>query len=163
MTSQGGWSCVQAQDCSTHQGEGEPNGSTNSEEAEHARHLGGRHRPVEHQRLLKGHDGYDFDFAGDEDRQHQSELQFAPLFNINLPQQWFVTLFPSSDIRINLMDDGKLFLPFNIMVGKMVTRSIVASVELGVPMVNDYEEVAEKLLARQSKAPIPGNMERRTK
>jgi hypothetical protein len=32
-------------------------------------------------------------------------LQLAPLCNVNLPQRWFVTLFPSSDIRINPMDD----------------------------------------------------------
>jgi hypothetical protein len=91
---------------------------------------------------------YDYDFAGEADRPHRSELQFAPLFNINLPQQWFVTLYPSSDIRINLIDGGKLFLPFNAMVGKMVTRSIVASVEIGVPMVNDYHVYDFKLEAR---------------
>lgn len=59
-----------------------------------------------------------------------------------------MTLFPSSDIRINLMDDGKLFLPFNVMVGKLVTRSIVASVELGVPTVHDYKVYDFKLEAR---------------
>jgi hypothetical protein len=91
---------------------------------------------------------YDYDFAGDEDRPHRSELQLAPLFNVNLPQQWFVTLFPRSDIRINLIDGGKLFLPFNVMVGKMVTKSIVASLEIGVPIVNDYQVYDFKLEAR---------------
>ena len=71
-----------------------------------------------------------------------------PLFNVNLPQQWFVTLFPSSDIRLNLLDGGKLFLPFNAMVGKLVTRAIVASVEIGVPIVNDYKVYDFKLEAR---------------
>jgi hypothetical protein len=91
---------------------------------------------------------YDYDFAGAADRPHRSELQLDPVFNVNLPQQWFVTLFPSSDIRINLLDGGKLFLPFNVMVGKLVTRSIVASVELGVPIVNDYQVYDFKLEAR---------------
>jgi hypothetical protein len=91
---------------------------------------------------------YDYDFAGDADRPHRSELQLGPVFNVNLPQRWFVTLFSSSDIRINLMDDGKLFLPFNVMVGKLVTRAIVASVEFGVPMVDDYQVYDFKLEAR---------------
>jgi hypothetical protein len=34
------------------------------------------------------------------------------------------------------------------MVGKMVTRSMVASVEIGVPIVNDYEVYDFKLEAR---------------
>jgi hypothetical protein len=34
------------------------------------------------------------------------------------------------------------------MVGKLVTRSIVASLELGVPIVNDYQVYDFKLEAR---------------
>jgi hypothetical protein len=43
-----------------------------------------------------------------------SNLQFAPTFNIGLPDRWFLTLFPSADIRINYGDPitgqtGRLF------------------------------------------------------
>jgi hypothetical protein len=62
---------------------------------------------------------YDFDIAGDNDRGHLSELQLAPLVNFALPDNWFVNLYPSTDIRINLGkqrpgDEGSLFLPFNL-------------------------------------------------
>jgi hypothetical protein len=96
---------------------------------------------------------YDVDYAGDDDRRHISELQLAPLVNIALPAQWFVNLYPSSDIRYNFTakrpgDTGRWFFPFNFMVGKMVTRSMVASVEIGVPIVDDYKVYDFKLEAR---------------
>jgi hypothetical protein len=77
----------------------------------------------------------------------------APLVNIGLPDGWFVNLYPSSDIRYNFAakrpgDSGRWFVPFNFMVGKMVTRSIVASLEMGVPIVNDYQVYDFKLEAR---------------
>jgi hypothetical protein len=86
---------------------------------------------------------YDVDTGGDNHRSHISELQLAPLVNFALPDQWFLNLYPSSDIRINLLDKrpgdkGKLFLPFNFMVGKLLTKSIVGSIEIGFPIVNDY-------------------------
>ena len=93
---------------------------------------------------------YDFDFAGRSERAHKSELQLSPLLNVNLPDRWFVTLFPSTDIKINLTgkrpgDSGRLFLPFNAMAGKMITKSIVGSLEIGVPIVNDYKQYDFKM------------------
>ena len=44
---------------------------------------------------------YDYDFTGESDRRHISELQLAPLVNVALPDGWFVNLYPSSDIRYN--------------------------------------------------------------
>jgi hypothetical protein len=57
------------------------------------------------------------------------------------------------DIRYNFGskrpgDAGRWFFPFNFMVGKMVTRSVVASVEIGIPIVDDYEVYDFKLEAR---------------
>jgi hypothetical protein len=96
---------------------------------------------------------YDYDFAGESDRRHISELQLAPLVNVALPDSWFVNLYPSSDIRYNFAakrpgDAGRWFLPFNFMVGKLLTRSIVASLEIGVPIVNDYQVYDFKLEGR---------------
>jgi hypothetical protein len=96
---------------------------------------------------------YDYDFAGESDRRHISELQLAPLVNLALPDTWFVNLYPSSDIRYNFAskrpgDTGRWFFPFNFMVGKMVTRSMVASVEIGVPIVDAYQVYDFKIEAR---------------
>jgi hypothetical protein len=43
--------------------------------------------------------------------------------NIGLPDRWFVTLYPSNDIRINYRQPvsgqtGRLFLPFDASVGQ---------------------------------------------
>jgi hypothetical protein len=81
---------------------------------------------------------YDFDVGGDHSRRHISELQLAPLLNFALPHNWFLNLYPSSDIRINLMhqrpgDKGSLFLPFDFMVGKLLSNSVVTSLEIGFP------------------------------
>jgi Putative MetA-pathway of phenol degradation len=44
---------------------------------------------------------YAISFAGDPSRRNISEPQIAPTLNIGLPSRWFVTLYPSYDIRIN--------------------------------------------------------------
>ena len=86
---------------------------------------------------------YDFGFAAEPSRRVRNEAQFAPTFNIGLPDRWFVTLYPSYDIRINYGQaatgqTGRLFLPFNASVGRSLTDKLIASVEVGVPIVNDY-------------------------
>jgi hypothetical protein len=96
---------------------------------------------------------YDFDVAGKDNRRHVSELQLAPIVNLALPNRWFVNFFPSSDIRYNFADErpgdtGKWFVPFNAMIGRMVDRSTVASLEVGVPIVDDYVVYDFKLEAR---------------
>jgi hypothetical protein len=98
---------------------------------------------------------YQFDFAGDSKRNHVSNLQFQPAVNFRLPGLWFVQLYPSPDIRINLgdkraEDSGKLFLPFDAMVGWILGDRAVASVEIGVPIINDYKVYDFKMEARVS-------------
>lgn len=96
---------------------------------------------------------YDFDFAGDDDRADISELQLAPVVYVNLPNQWFVNFYPSSDIRYNFADkrpgdDGRLFLPFDIMVGKLLTKDMIASLEVAFPLVQNYQVYDFKAEAR---------------
>ena len=43
---------------------------------------------------------YDVSFAGDPSKRNISNLQLAPFLNIGLPDDWFVALYPSADIRI---------------------------------------------------------------
>jgi hypothetical protein len=86
---------------------------------------------------------YAVSFAGDPTKKNISNLQFAPMLNIGLPDRWFVTLFPSPDIRINYGDPitgqtGRWFVPFDIRVGKKFTENIALSLEIGVPIVKDY-------------------------
>jgi hypothetical protein len=49
-----------------------------------------------------------------------------------LPDKWFVTLYPSYDIRFNYGDPvsgqrGKLFLPADFAIGRNVTDNAVMS------------------------------------
>jgi hypothetical protein len=86
---------------------------------------------------------YAVSFAGDPTRRNISNLQFAPTFNIGLPDRWFVTFYPSPDIRINYGDPitgqtGRLFLPFDIRVGRKLSDNAALSLEVGVPIIKDY-------------------------
>jgi hypothetical protein len=86
---------------------------------------------------------YDVSFAGDPTRRNISNLQFAPTFNIGLPDRWFLTFFPSPDIRINFGDPitgqtGRLFLPFDVRVGRKLSDNVALSFEIGVPIIKDY-------------------------
>jgi hypothetical protein len=86
---------------------------------------------------------YDTSFAGDPTRRNISNLQFAPTFNLGLPDRWFITFYPSADIRINLGDPitsqtGRLFLPFDARIGRKLSDNCALSFELGVPIIKDY-------------------------
>jgi hypothetical protein len=86
---------------------------------------------------------YDLSVAGDPTRRNISNLQFGPALNVGLPDRWFVTFYPSQDIRYNFGDPvtgqtGRLFLPFDVRVGKKVDDHMAASIELGVPIIKDY-------------------------
>jgi hypothetical protein len=83
---------------------------------------------------------YQFDFAGDPLRRHFSDLQFAPTLNIALPKEWYVALFPSTDIRYNFMN-REWFVPLNIEVGRQWSTNLVTSLELGVPIYRELNPV----------------------
>jgi len=86
---------------------------------------------------------YDVSFAGDPSRRNVSNLQLAPMLNINLPDRWFFTLYPNTEIRINYGDPipgqtGRLFLPVDFMVGRNVLKDVTLSLEFSVPVIKDY-------------------------
>jgi hypothetical protein len=86
---------------------------------------------------------YDVSFAGDPAKRNIANLQLAPWLNIGLPEKWFLALYPSADIRINLGDPvpgqtGRLFLPFDARIGRNLTDHIALSMEIGVPIIRDY-------------------------
>jgi hypothetical protein len=86
---------------------------------------------------------YDVSFAGDPIRRNISNLQFAPMLNLGLPDRWFITFYPSADIRINYGDPitgqtGRLFLPFDARIGRQLSDNVALSLEVGVPIIKDY-------------------------
>lgn len=96
---------------------------------------------------------YNTSVAGNPAAKYISNLQFAPTLNINLPDRWFVTFYPSPDIRINYGDaitgqTGRLFLPFDFAVGRNVTKTITMSLEASAPVVDQYPIYHFKTVAR---------------
>jgi hypothetical protein len=86
---------------------------------------------------------YDVSFAGDPSRRSINNLQFAPEVNFSLPDGWFFALYPEPDIRWNFGppatgQTGRLFLPFDGRVGRKFTKILTVSLEVGVPIVNQY-------------------------
>jgi hypothetical protein len=86
---------------------------------------------------------YAISFGGSPTARTIREPEIAPTFNIGLPDRWFVTLYPSNDIRINFGtpisgQTGRLFLPFDAAVGRKFTNNLVISLEAAVPIVKDY-------------------------
>jgi hypothetical protein len=80
---------------------------------------------------------YQFDVGGDDDRREIDQLVIQPILNLNLPDRWFVTLAP--EMRMNCRQDNDWFIPFDLTVGKMITKNIVLSVEYKQAIVNDFD------------------------
>ncbi len=83
-----------------------------------------------------------------------SNLQISPQLKIDLPGTWFVTLFPSPDVRWNFgaktgAQTGRLFLPFDISGGRKF-GNLLTSLEMSVPIVKDYPVYHLKIEARLS-------------
>jgi hypothetical protein len=86
---------------------------------------------------------YEVSFAGDPSKRNISNLQFAPTFNIGLPNRWFFTLFPSPDIRVNFGDPiagqtGRLFVPLDARIGRKISDNVTLSLEAAAPIIRDY-------------------------
>jgi hypothetical protein len=94
---------------------------------------------------------YDTDFAGDSDRLGRNDMIIQPVLNIPLTPVWFFNLQP--EMKYNLDDkrpgdSGHFFLPFDFLVGRIWPRNGVASVQVGVPLVDDYTQYDWKIEAR---------------
>ena len=71
------------------------------------------------------------------EREDIDELAIQPKLNVSLPDGWFTTLFASEQIQVNLEDDGKLFVPFDLMVGRRLSESLVVSLEYSRSVYHD--------------------------
>ena len=67
-----------------------------------------------------------------------------------LPDDWFVTAYASENIQINYGDDGKLFVPFDLMVGRKLFDKLVASLEYSRELIHgkDFEPYQWQLEGR---------------
>jgi hypothetical protein len=86
---------------------------------------------------------YDVSFVGNPAKRDIGNLQFSPTLNIELNSNWFATLYPSQDIRINFSapvpgQTGPLFLPFDASLGRRLGPGANLALEIGVPIVRDY-------------------------
>jgi len=86
---------------------------------------------------------YALSFAGNPAARRISEPQIAPTLNIDLPGPWFITFYPSNDIRINFGQPrsgqtGRLFFPFDALIGMKLTNTLQISLEGSVPIVKEY-------------------------
>ena len=77
----------------------------------------------------------DFSVAGDRAHRDVNELQVVPVVTVMLPHQSFVTMFP--EIVIDWQQDNRVFVPFDLEVGKKYAANQVGSVRMQVPLVNE--------------------------
>ena len=83
---------------------------------------------------------YALSIPGNPGARRISEPQIAPTLNIDLPGPFFVTFYPSHDIRINYGapvagQTGRLFLPFDALIGARLSEKVQLSLEGSVPIV----------------------------
>ena len=91
---------------------------------------------------------YDFDMGGYSGRSHVSRFQWSPTLNVGLPDHWFITLYPSQDIVVNLLGGPKWFIPADFLIGRNLSKRTVVSLEVSVPIVQQFPLYQLKLEAR---------------
>ena len=77
----------------------------------------------------------DFSVAGDHAHRKVNELQLVPVLTVMLPHQSFVTLFP--EIVVDWQQHNRVFVPFDLEVGRKYAAHQAASVRLQLPLVNE--------------------------
>jgi hypothetical protein len=70
-------------------------------------------------------------------RSDVNQLNVQPKLNVSLPHAWFLTFFASENIQINVADDDKVFVPFDLMIGRKFGENFIASVEYSRGMFHD--------------------------
>lgn len=85
------------------------------------------------------------DVAGYSGFSHINQTIIQPMFNINLPDRWFLTFAP--ECRYDWEKD-KYFIPFDVTVGKMITKKIVMSAEYKSAINDDLQLFVNELDVR---------------
>ena len=66
-----------------------------------------------------------------------NQVNIQPKFNVALPDDWFLTAYASENIQIDTGDEGKLFVPVDLMIGRRLFDNFVASLEYSRQIVHD--------------------------
>jgi hypothetical protein len=87
------------------------------------------------------------DYSGGDKRDDIATLEIQPIVHYMVPKDWempfdFVDLWPLEGIKFNFEDgatkeSGDVFVPFDIMFGKMLNKSTVFSLEFATPIYKD--------------------------
>ncbi len=76
---------------------------------------------------------YDIGFDVDEGQSRKNGLHLAPSVNFEFPKVWYLTLYPDTEIRINLGngDKGRLFLPLDfLLLWNVVETHVILDIKL---------------------------------
>lgn len=84
----------------------------------------------------------DFDYAGYSNASRIRQTFIQPFINVGLPQNWFIN---SSPEMIYNWETSKWFIPFDLMVGKMITDKLIISLEYESGIVQDYQKYSQEL------------------
>ena len=66
-----------------------------------------------------------------------NRLNIQPKLNVSLPGAWFLTFFASENIQVNFADSDKLFVPFDLMIGRKLDEKLVVSLEYSRRLFHD--------------------------
>jgi hypothetical protein len=85
---------------------------------------------------------YALSVAGDPTRRNIRQAQISPKLNIGLSERWFITLYPSYDVRINYGPSvpgqtGNPLPPIR-WVGREISEGVKLSLEVSVPIIRDF-------------------------
>lgn len=71
-----------------------------------------------------------------------NQTHLEPFLNINLPCHWFMTFSPEMFYD---WVSHRWFIPFDVMIGKMLTPRIVTSIEYETAIVREYPEFRQEI------------------
>ena len=87
-----------------------------------------------------------FDVASkDDDRPYVNQTVLQPIVNLMLPRLWFLTFAPEA--RYDWRTE-RWFVPFDVLVGKMVTANLVVSLEYKNAIVDDLPLFSQEVEGR---------------
>lgn len=85
---------------------------------------------------------YAFDFAGFKSAPHVRQIYIQPFLNINLTKSLFLNFSP--ELRYDC-PSRHWFIPFDIMIGTLITKKFVVSVEYECAIVDEYQEFSQEV------------------
>lgn len=83
-----------------------------------------------------------FDVAGYKSAPYICKTYIQPFLNIDLAGQWFVNFSPELIYNWRIK---AWFVPFDVMVGKMITEKVIVSLEYETAIVYDYKRYTQSL------------------